>query len=124
MCRTPSHISGVVLAFDLSPILLASIFVNNLTLTDLFSFSLSSSYCSKLSTSAIASTSMAPIRQGLPLPDYLQGKTYDDRKERHIKGAVYIVENGRLSNQPCRLVCASYTSTFYSSIPVRMHIPR
>ena len=38
MCWTPSHISGVVLAFDLSPILLASIFVNNLTLTDLFLF--------------------------------------------------------------------------------------
>ena len=67
---------------------------------------------------------MAPSGQGLPLPDYLQGKTYDEKKERHIKGAVYIVENGRLSGQPCRLVRASYTSSFYSSIPVRMHIPR
>ena len=67
---------------------------------------------------------MAPSKKGLPLPDYLQGKTYDDKKERHIKGAVYIVENGRLSSEPCRLVCASYTSIFCLSNPVRNHLPR
>lgn len=67
-----------------------------------------------MSTSATASELATLGTHALPRPDYLQGKGYDDKKDRIAISALRIYENGRLSNRPCRLVCIFCVKSFYS----------
>lgn len=86
-----------------------------ITATDFFHHHLCSSGCFKMSSSATASTSATLGTNALPRPDYLQGKGYDDKKNRIAIGALRIYENGRFSTQPCRLVCIFCVKSLYST---------
>ena len=61
-----------------------------------------------------SSTDSASTAQDLPVPDYLQGKSYDDKEDRPAFSALNIHATGRLSLRPCRLVSISRPETCYS----------
>ena len=64
----------------------------------------SSLSCSTMSAPISTSGSPTLGAQGLPFPDYLEGRDEDNKKDRIAIAAFRIYKNGRLSHQPCRLV--------------------